>query len=207
MTMIVSTIATITLITIIAPGPDYAIVVRNSILYFRRAGVCTALGIGTAVWVHILYAAFGTHWLADHLTSIAPFIRWLGGCYLIFLGIKTFPSDSDQPKEGDKTATTCSISDFHAFSTGFINNILNAKAIFFFMAIFSQLHKYQIPLTGKLAFGIFTSLCCIIWFSWVSYAITHKRIGKHISKYHRPSLVLLSIAFVLFGLFILVAGR
>ena len=42
-------VITITLLAVISPGPDFAMVTRNSLMLSRRAGVLTALGIGLGV--------------------------------------------------------------------------------------------------------------------------------------------------------------
>ncbi len=42
-------VLSITVLTIIIPGPDFFIVVRNSLAYTRRSGIFTTLGISFAV--------------------------------------------------------------------------------------------------------------------------------------------------------------
>ena len=46
-------VITITLLAVISPGPDFAMVTRNSLLLSRRAGVGTALGIALAQLVQM----------------------------------------------------------------------------------------------------------------------------------------------------------
>jgi len=46
-------VATITILAVISPGPDFAMVTRNSYLYGRRTGLLCALGIGLGVQVHV----------------------------------------------------------------------------------------------------------------------------------------------------------
>ncbi len=48
-------VITITVFTVISPGPDFAIVSRNALALSRRAGILTALGIGLGVLVHVSY--------------------------------------------------------------------------------------------------------------------------------------------------------
>ncbi len=52
-------VITITLLAVISPGPDFAMVCRNSVLISRRAGVVTALGIGGGVLLHVAYTLGG----------------------------------------------------------------------------------------------------------------------------------------------------
>jgi threonine/homoserine/homoserine lactone efflux protein len=46
-------VVTITLLAVISPGPDFAMVSRNSLLLSRRAGVLTACGIGAAYLIYL----------------------------------------------------------------------------------------------------------------------------------------------------------
>lgn len=48
---------TITLFAVISPGPDFAMVTRNSLLLSRRVGIFTALGIGGGILVHATYTS------------------------------------------------------------------------------------------------------------------------------------------------------
>lgn len=50
-------VAGITLLAVISPGADFAIVTKNSYLYGRKIGVLTALGISLSVLFHAAYAS------------------------------------------------------------------------------------------------------------------------------------------------------
>ena len=43
----------------ISPGPDFAIVTKNSLLYSRKAGIYTALGVSGSLLVHAVYCILG----------------------------------------------------------------------------------------------------------------------------------------------------
>ena len=47
------TVTVIGLLAVMSPGPDFIIVTRNSLLYSKRVGLCTAVGIalGSTWWV------------------------------------------------------------------------------------------------------------------------------------------------------------
>ena len=51
MTELLAVVA-ITFFAVISPGPDFAMVSRNSLLLSRRTGVLTALGIAAGVCIH-----------------------------------------------------------------------------------------------------------------------------------------------------------
>ena len=81
-------VITITLLAIISPGPDFAMVTRNSLLQSRRAGVFTALGIGLGVLVHVAYTLVGVGLLIEQSPWLFNTLRLAGACYLIYLGVK-----------------------------------------------------------------------------------------------------------------------
>ena len=47
------TVALIHLLAVASPGPDFAVVVRESVTHGRRAGTWTALGVGSAIFLHV----------------------------------------------------------------------------------------------------------------------------------------------------------
>ena len=51
--------ATITVLAVVSPGADFAMVTRNSMALSRRAGLLTAFGISLGVLVHVAYSMLG----------------------------------------------------------------------------------------------------------------------------------------------------
>lgn len=81
-------VITITLLAVISPGPDFAMVTRNSLMLSRRAGVLTALGIGLGVLVHVTYTLVGVGLLIQQSLWLFNAIKLVGAVYLIYLGVK-----------------------------------------------------------------------------------------------------------------------
>ena len=53
------TVALIHLLAVASPGPDFAVVIRESVSHGRRAGLFTALGVGCAIFLHVAYSLLG----------------------------------------------------------------------------------------------------------------------------------------------------
>ena len=53
------TIALVHLVAVASPGPDFAVVVRNSVAYGRRTAMFTSVGIGLAILLHVAYSLVG----------------------------------------------------------------------------------------------------------------------------------------------------
>lgn len=52
-------VATITILAVISPGPDFAMITRNGYSFGRKTGLISALGIAAGVQVHVVYTVLG----------------------------------------------------------------------------------------------------------------------------------------------------
>ncbi|MEJ5031114.1 LysE family transporter [Comamonas sp. MYb21] len=157
-------VITITLLAVISPGPDFAMVTRNSLLLSRRAGVLTAVGIGLGVLVHVAYTLLGLGLLIQQSLWLFNAIKLLGAAYLVYLGLKMLRS---QPAQACAEVPLAPLSDRAALRTGFLTNALNPKTTVFMVSLFLQVVQPQTPLAVQLGYGAFISLAHIAWFSLV----------------------------------------
>ena len=81
-------IAVAHLLAVACPGPDFAMVLRQSLAHGRRAAIWTSIGIGTAILLHVTYAVLGIGILlrASHFWFTA--VKFLGAAYLAWIGVK-----------------------------------------------------------------------------------------------------------------------
>ncbi len=160
------TVTLVALLAVISPGPDFVIVSRNSLLYSKKVGLFTAFGIalGTMVWITLSLA--GVSLILSKAVIVFTVIKYVGAAYLIYIGwkcirAKTMDFDKDQKKERE-------ISVREAFMTGFVTNLLNAKAALFFVSFFSVILSPETPVFMRVAYGVEISLIALIWFSLVA---------------------------------------
>src|SRR5882672_9150565 len=73
----------------VAPGPDFASVLRESVGYGRRAGIFTALGVGSAILVHVAYTVAGVGLIIAQSILIFTLVKWCGAAYLVYLGVRS----------------------------------------------------------------------------------------------------------------------
>jgi threonine/homoserine/homoserine lactone efflux protein len=71
-----------------SPGPDFALVTRQSLLHGRKAGILASLGISIGLSIHIIYSAAGLAAVIAHSSEWMTVIKLAGGGFLIFLGVK-----------------------------------------------------------------------------------------------------------------------
>lgn len=165
---------------VIAPGPDFVMAVRNSLIYSRRAGVFTALGFGAAVLVHVSYTVLGIAAVIAQSILLFNLIKFAGAAYLIYLGVQALRSrgmghgalqTAEQAAPGGRP-----MRDIAAFRSGFLTNLLNPKTSLFFLAIFSQIIRPDTPLAWQAVYGLTCAAMVAAWFSAVAVVLTQRRI-------------------------------
>ncbi|MFD0323312.1 LysE family transporter [Lysobacter gummosus] len=167
-------VVTITVLAVISPGPDFAMVSRNSLLLSRRAGVLTALGIGLGVWVHVAYTLLGVGLVIQQSLRLYAALKILGALYLIYLGVKMLRSRAEPAPAADLPAEPPpAISDAAALRTGFLTNALNPKCTVFVVSLFLQVVQPATPLAQRIGYGAFVSATHVLWFALVALLFSH----------------------------------
>ena len=191
-------IAVITLLAVISPGADFALVSRNSYLYGRKQGIYTAYGIACAVWIHISYSVLGLSFLKHYIPNLLHIIQYIGALYLMYIGYKTFT----QQQISDH-ATHALLRPRQAFIQGFLGNSLNPKTTLFVMSIFTQLLRGNNGLMHLIGYGMFISASHLLWFLLISLfcstpVIRNKILRKQVSINRVIGTVLATLGLCLF---------
>lgn len=156
-------VITITLLAVVSPGPDFAMVTRNSLMLSRRAGVLTALGIGLGVLVHLGYTLVGVGLLVQQSRWLFGAVKLAGAAYLVWLGLKML-----RARPGPAVGAAAAMSDRAALRTGFLTNALNPKTTVFIVSLFLQVVHPETPLAVQIGYGAFISLAHVAWFTLVA---------------------------------------
>ena len=166
-------VVTITLLAVISPGPDFAMVARNSLMLSRRAGVLTACGIGLGVIVHVSYTLLGVGLLIRQSLWLFNAVKLIGAIYLIYLGARMLTT-----KAGDAQAdaAVAPLSDLAALRTGFLTNALNPKTTVFIVSLFMQAVRPDTPLIVQIGYGAFIVGAHAGWFSLVAICFSATRV-------------------------------
>ena len=191
-------IAIITLLAVISPGADFALVSRNSYLYGRKQGIYTAYGIACAVWIHISYSVLGLSFLKHYIPNLLHIIQYIGALYLMYIGYKTFT----QQQISDH-ATHTLLRPRQAFIQGFLGNSLNPKTTLFVMSIFAQLLRGNHGLMHLIGYGMFISASHLLWFLLISLfcstpVIRNKILRKQVSINRVIGTILATLGLCLF---------
>jgi RhtB (resistance to homoserine/threonine) family protein len=169
------TVFSIALIAIISPGLDFAITLRNSLLYSRQAGVYTAFGVGAGFIVHSTYSLIGIGTIISQSILLFNTLKWVGAAYLIYIGIKSLRAKK-QSRAVSSVQPIKIMSRCLAFRIGFLANLLNPKTTLLFLAIFTQIIHPATPFPIQALYGVTIASLALIWFTLVAILISQQTI-------------------------------
>jgi RhtB (resistance to homoserine/threonine) family protein len=170
-------IAVAHLLAVASPGPDFAMVLRQSLAHGRRTAVWTSLGIGAAILLHATYCVLGLGLLLQNSPAAFTALRYAGAAYLACLGVEGLRSRSRLGNMADGPAVTVP-APRAAFVAGFLTNALNPKAALFFIALFPVAVSPQTPKLIQAGYGLWMSLATMVWFSLVSVVFTREPVRR-----------------------------
>ena len=165
-------------LAVVSPGPDFALVLRQSLRHGRRAAVWSSIGIGCGLSLHIAYCLLGLGLFLKNSTLALHTVKWLGAAYLAWIGLQALRA---QPREGDVDlagrvgdATTPRA----AWLTGFLVNVTNPKAALFFISLFPLAVSVTTPKLVQVGYGVWMTVTTALWFSFVSVVFTREEVRR-----------------------------
>lgn len=128
-------------VVIVAPGPDFAVVLKNSLAGGRAAGTFSSLGVLSSSFVQATAAAFGVGAVVARSQPLFEAVRWAGVCYLAYLAFQALRS----AWRGDGALEPVGADDgqpsprrFVAWRQGFLSNITNPKVLALYLSVLPQ---------------------------------------------------------------------
>lgn len=148
---------------IILPGPDTAIVTKNTLTIDRIAGLKTMAGTLCALMIHTTMAVVGLSAILVKSAIAFSIIKYVGAIYLVYLGVRTLLAMRKR-----KAPTVDAIPDQKAnssFLQGFFTNLLNPKVAVFFLTFLPQfVSSGTNPFIPFLLLGITYTVLTFVWF-------------------------------------------
>lgn len=168
-----TTVALAHLLAVMSPGPDFAMVTRQTLIRGRAAGLWTAWGIATGIVFHVAYGLFGLGWLLERAPQLLDVLRYGGAAFLLWMGWNGVRAQPAQAKTGGSEPAEAAGRDF---AVGVLTNVLNPKATLFFVALFAAVITGDTPLSLRVALGAWIVLSTGAWFSFVALSLGHARV-------------------------------
>jgi threonine/homoserine/homoserine lactone efflux protein len=187
-------VAGLTVLIMITPGADLALVTRNTIAGGRDAGGWTSAGIVTGNLVHLSYCLLGVGWIATNPTALM-ILKLAGGTYLVFLGVQSLRPTPDRRAEPEAPAAQSR----KWWVQGLLNNLLNPKGPLFYLGVLAVfVHPDSTIL--YLALLIFTTIGISAGF-WVVfvYVLQVSSVRNRLLAWERWVTLLLAIVLIALG--------
>lgn len=183
------------------PGAGAVNTMTNSMNEGWRRSIWGVIGQQLALVVHVVIVAAGLGLLVARSPLLFEVIRYLGAAYLVYLGLRLILSkpvaaaaDDDAPRAREGAVSMV--------RRGFWVNLLNPKAIVFFVAFVPQFINLSSPPLPQYLILIVTTIIVDVIVMWFFFALAAKPFGRF-SRTVRGQRILNSV----FGaLFIGVAG-
>lgn len=176
----------VSLLLIIAPGPDNIFVMAQSISYGKKEGIATALGLCSGVTIHTLAASIGLSAILYQSNIAFSILKYLGAFYLLYLAYQAFRSSNEvgefaKPKKQTLPAL---------YRRGFLMNVLNPKVSLFFLAFLPQFiekNGISVPLQ-MIVLGLTFMILTLIVFSII--AIFAGSLGEKLLQNEKSSRII-----------------
>ncbi len=168
-------IAVIHFFAVASPGPDFAVVLKQSMQQGRAAAISTSIGIGAGILLHVSYSLIGIGLIIKTTPWLLNILLYLAAAYLAWIGITALESrPHGHAKLSDVPVPQKSVT--KSFMLGFITNGLNPKATLFFLSVFTVAISSETLLSHKIIYGVYMAVATAAWFIFVSIVITHRRV-------------------------------
>lgn len=132
-------------VVVIFPGPDFAVVTKNTLTGGRWRGWATSLGIACSNAVQGTAAAAGLGALIVRSQPVFDTIRWAGIGYLAYLAFQALRSAWCGDYASESIGHSRAGHGVRGFRQGFISNITNPKVLVFYLAVFPQFLSATAP--------------------------------------------------------------
>jgi threonine/homoserine/homoserine lactone efflux protein len=141
-------------VLVLIPGPDFAVVTKNTLASGRRRGWWSALGVSCSNALQGTAAAAGLGALVLRIEPLFQAVRWAGIAYLVVLGVQSVRSAIRGAYAPDTAAADRPGQALNGWRQGFLSNITNPKVLVFYLAVLPQFLGRDAPLTVLLLFAL-----------------------------------------------------
>lgn len=169
----------------LTPGPNGLLALTHGALYGPRRTLATIFGGLLGFGLVIAASLFGIGALLAANAELLTWLKWVGGAYLVFLGIQVWRSEPI----GVNTVQKGSSSPKGLFSQGLLSAISNPKGILFFVAFLPQFVDPQRALWLQFLIMAGTFLFVEFIYEYVVASLANKvqpllkRAGKNFNRF------------------------
>lgn len=152
------------LVIVFTPGPDFAVVLRHALAGPAR-GMRAAAGNVTGLAAHTAAAALGLSAVLAARPDVLTAIRLAGAAYLVWLAVHALRAALARGSSAERPDRSRSP---HPYLDGMATNLLNPKALLFFLGLIPQFVVPGPTVTAQLlVLAGTTVLAAVLWWAVV----------------------------------------
>jgi threonine/homoserine/homoserine lactone efflux protein len=172
----------ISILLILIPGPDTAVVTKNALLGARRPGVAAAVGVSLGLVVWTVAAALGIATLLRASSFAFDILKVVGALYLAWIGVQMLRSRGAVAEPSVRIAGRGHSA--RAVRQGLLTDLGNPKIAVFFTSFLPQfVHGGGSPFFPLLLLGGMFAVLTLGWLAAYGVAI-----GRGTALLHRPGI-------------------
>src|SRR5215510_605705 len=122
-------------VVICTPGPDTALIVRNTLSGGRASGVATAGGVTLGILVWVVAASAGVVALLRASEPVFQALKLAGAAYLAYLGVVSLWAAVSRHPHTQPPRSSTPLVPRRAFRQGLLSNLGNPKIAVFFASL------------------------------------------------------------------------
>ncbi len=186
------------------PGAGAINTMSNSLTSGFRRSIWGILGQQAALVIHVVIVALGVGVLVASSPVAFNVIRYAGAAYLVYLGIRQFLSKPQLDQE--QAAALRDEPAGSMFRRGLWVNLLNPKAIVFFLAFMPQFIRPEDPLLPQYLVLTATVVVIDILVMWFFFALAAKSFQRFTHDAHGQKILsrIFGVLFVAVGILLAV---
>lgn len=160
------------------PGAGAINTMTNSLTSGWRRSIWGVIGQQLALIIHLLIVATGVGVLVASSPVLFTAIRYAGAAYLVYLGVRMFVSKPQTQAESNDARVVPAVTARAMIVRGLWVNLLNPKAIVFFLAFVPQFVRLDQPLLPQYLILTATVITVDVLVMWFFFAAAARPFGK-----------------------------
>jgi len=186
----------------LTPGPNGLLALTHGAIYGSKRTIATILGGSVGFATVIALSMFGIGALLAASAQLLIVMKFLGGAYLIWLGIQVWrsPALGDEVAPNSKNSSSVSL-----FQQGALAALTNPKGILFFVAFLPQFIDPKLSLVSQFVVMALTFVIIEFIYEYVVASLANKikpalsRFGKKVNRVFGGIFMLIGVALPLRG--------
>jgi len=166
----------------LTPGPNGLLALTHGALFGTKKTIATILGGLTGFFLVIAMSMFGIGALLAASASLLTVLKWLGGAYLVFLGIQVWRSPALALTRNKVSGSS------GLYRAGLFSALSNPKGILFFVAFLPQFIEPERSLFTQFVIMAATFLVIEFFYELTVAALADRitpwlaRVGKNFNR-------------------------